>query len=117
MEIYAENGSRIDCYFTSMEQCKEGTKSTPAICSNNPFYVAPPAEAAQTAPAPSTTPARSPRRWSWKFSLTSGWSSCDPPRDTPPSSRRGKSAFRSVCLHFPTQRKMLLLPRPSGCGV
>ena len=37
MEIYDAYGSRMDCYFTSMDQCKEGAKSTPGICSNNPY--------------------------------------------------------------------------------
>jgi Protein of unknown function (DUF3551) len=68
MEVYGADGSRIECFFTSMAQCKEGTQATAAICFDNPYYVAPPAEAAQsapaaqTAPAPSATPARSPRR-------------------------------------------------------
>jgi hypothetical protein len=65
MEVYGSDGSHIDCYFTSMAQCKGGTQASAGICFNNPYYVAPPAEAApaaQTAPAPSATPARIPRR-------------------------------------------------------
>jgi hypothetical protein len=68
MEVYGADGSRIECFFTSMEQCKQGTAATATMCFNNPYYVAPPAEAAQTAPAaqpvpaPSATPTRSPRR-------------------------------------------------------
>jgi hypothetical protein len=59
MEAYGEDGSRIECFFTSMAQCKEGTQAVAGICFNNPYYVAHAAPAAQTAPAP---PARSPRR-------------------------------------------------------
>jgi Protein of unknown function (DUF3551) len=65
MEAYGSDGSRIECFFTSMAQCKEGTQAFAGICFNNPYYVAPAAEAApaaQAAPAPSATPARSPRR-------------------------------------------------------
>jgi hypothetical protein len=65
MEIYGSDGSVVDCFFTSMAQCKEGATGMAGICFNNPYYVAPPAEAApaeQTAPAASATPARSPRR-------------------------------------------------------
>jgi hypothetical protein len=66
MEVYGSDGSRIECFFTSMEQCKAGAQGgVAALCFNNPYYVAPAVEAApaaQTAPAPSATPARSPRR-------------------------------------------------------
>jgi Protein of unknown function (DUF3551) len=65
MEVYGSDGSHIECFFTSMAQCKDGSKGFPGICFNNPYYVAPPVEAApaaQTAPAPSATPTRSPRR-------------------------------------------------------
>jgi hypothetical protein len=60
MEVYGSDGSRIECFFTSMEQCKAGTQGgVAALCFNNPYYAAP---AAQTTPAPSATPAGSPRR-------------------------------------------------------
>ena len=65
MEAYGSDGSHIECYFTSMAQCKEGTVGFPGVCFNNPYYKAPPVEsapAAQTAPAPPATPARSQRR-------------------------------------------------------
>ena len=65
MEVYGGDGSRIECFYTSMAQCKEGAQGGVAgLCFDNPYYVAPapePAPAAQTAPAPSATPARSPR--------------------------------------------------------
>jgi hypothetical protein len=64
MEVYGSDGSRIECFFTSMAQCKEGATGIAGICFNNPYYVTPaaePAPAAQPAPAPSATPARSPR--------------------------------------------------------
>jgi len=53
-EIYDDNGSRIECFFTSMEQCKMGTSGTPGQCFNNPGYVAPAPEpvAAVAEPAP-----------------------------------------------------------------
>jgi hypothetical protein len=40
MEVYGADGSRIECFFTSMEQCKLGT--TAGMCFNNPYYVPPP---------------------------------------------------------------------------
>jgi hypothetical protein len=63
MEVYGSDGSRIECFYTSMAQCKAGAGTgVPGLCFDNPYYVAPPPEptpAAQTAPA--ATPARSPR--------------------------------------------------------
>jgi hypothetical protein len=64
MEVYGGDGSRIECFFTSMAQCHEGARGMAGLCFDNPYYVAPPPEpapAAQTAPAPSATPVR-PRR-------------------------------------------------------
>jgi hypothetical protein len=59
MEVYGSDGSRIECFYTSMAQCKEGAgRGVPGLCFDNPYYVAPVAEAA---PAPPATPARSPR--------------------------------------------------------
>ena len=54
MEVYGGDGSRIECFFTSMEQCKMGTSGTPGQCFNNPGYVAPAPEpvAAVAEPAP-----------------------------------------------------------------
>jgi Protein of unknown function (DUF3551) len=64
MEVYDASGSRIECFFTSMEQCKLGTTATAGSCFNNPYYVPPPPEAAtapQTEPAPPVKPAKSPK--------------------------------------------------------
>jgi Protein of unknown function (DUF3551) len=61
MEIYDQSGSRIDCFFTSMEQCKLGSTAMAGSCFNNPYYVQPAPEAAtapQTEPAP-VKPAKS----------------------------------------------------------
>jgi Protein of unknown function (DUF3551) len=59
MEIYDGQGSRMDCFFTTMAQCKEGTQGGVAgMCFNNPYYAAP---AVQTTLASSAAPARSPR--------------------------------------------------------
>ena len=54
MEAYGENGSRIECFFTSMEQCKQSASGSPGTCFDNPGYVAPPPEpvAAVAEPAP-----------------------------------------------------------------
>ena len=64
-EVNDGQGSRIECFFTTMAQCKEGTLGGAAgLCINNPYYVAPAPEAApaaQTTPTPSATPARSSR--------------------------------------------------------
>jgi Protein of unknown function (DUF3551) len=64
MEMYGSDGSRIECFYTSMAQCKQGAgPGVPGLCFDNPYYVAPPPEpapAVQTAPA--APPARSPRR-------------------------------------------------------
>src|SRR5258705_4733191 len=41
LEAYDDNGSRIECFFTSMEQCKLTASGSPGTCFNNPGYVAP----------------------------------------------------------------------------
>jgi hypothetical protein len=51
MEAYGADGSRLECFFMSMEQCKQGTTGTSGTCFNNPYYVAPPPEP-QPVPAP-----------------------------------------------------------------
>ncbi len=63
MEQYGADGSVMNCFFTSMEQCKQGATGTAGICLNNPYYRAPPPEvtpaaAAEPAPAPSPTPVK-----------------------------------------------------------
>ena len=66
MEVYGGDGSRIECFYTSMEQCKEGAGTGVAgLCFNNPYYVAPPPEPAPVAeetPAPPATPAKPKKR-------------------------------------------------------
>ena len=54
LEAYDDNGSRIECFFTSMEQCKQTASASPGSCFNNPGYVAPAPEpvAAVVEPAP-----------------------------------------------------------------
>jgi hypothetical protein len=60
MEVYGGEGSRIECFFTSMEQCKLGTTGTAGMCFNNPYYVAPPPEPAVVPVAePAAKPAKS----------------------------------------------------------
>jgi hypothetical protein len=62
MEAYGADGSRIECFFTSIEQCKLGTTGRAGTCFNNPYYVPPPPEPAtapQTEPAPPVKPAKS----------------------------------------------------------
>jgi Protein of unknown function (DUF3551) len=62
MEVYDQSGSRIECFFTSMEQCKLGAAATAGSCFNNPYYVpSPPETATQTEAAPPVKPAKSPK--------------------------------------------------------
>ena len=65
MEQYGENGSVMNCFFMSMEQCKEGNKGTAGVCLNNPYYKPPPPEpapVAEPAPAPSPAPAKKKKK-------------------------------------------------------
>lgn len=66
MEIADGEGSRIECFFTSMEQCREGAKGMPGTCFTNPYYkpsAAPAADVApEPAPAPTPTPAKKKKR-------------------------------------------------------
>jgi Protein of unknown function (DUF3551) len=55
MEQYGADGSVMNCFFTSMEQCRGSSQSMAGICLNNPYYKPPPAEvtpAAEPAPRP-----------------------------------------------------------------
>jgi len=57
MEQYGADGSVMNCFFTSMEQCKQGATGTAGVCLNNPYYKPPPAEATPVAePAPAASP-------------------------------------------------------------
>ena len=64
-EVHDGEGTRMECFYTSMEQCREAAKGMPATCSNNPRYVAPKVEAApvaEPAPAPAPTPVKKKKR-------------------------------------------------------
>jgi hypothetical protein len=62
MESISSEGTRIDCEYTSIEQCRQGVLGgSSGTCFTNPYYVAPPPEpvtAPQTEPAP-VKPAKS----------------------------------------------------------
>jgi hypothetical protein len=63
MEIADGEGSRIECFFTSMEQCKEGAKGMPGSCFNNPYYKLPPAAVTPVAePAPAPAPVKKKKK-------------------------------------------------------
>jgi hypothetical protein len=57
MEMNDDNGTRYECFFTSMEQCKESAKGMPGICFTNPYYKPVAAPAPEPAPAPAPSPA------------------------------------------------------------
>ena len=62
MEVYDGQGSRIECFFTTMAQCKQGTgRGVAGMCFNNPYYAAPAPEATPAVQTTPATPARSPR--------------------------------------------------------
>jgi hypothetical protein len=56
MEWVSSEGTRIDCEFESMEQCRQGVLGgSSGNCFTNPYYVAPPPEPAaapQSEPVP-----------------------------------------------------------------
>jgi hypothetical protein len=60
MELNDDNGTRMECMFTTMEQCKEGAKSMPGSCFNNPYYKPSAAPAAEAAPEPTPSPSPAP---------------------------------------------------------
>ena len=54
MEVRDSSGPHINCWFTSMEQCRNGSVGT-GSCFANPYYKPPPPEpepVAETPPAP-----------------------------------------------------------------
>jgi hypothetical protein len=61
MEAVGNGGGRIECVFTSYEQCRQATFGSSGTCFNNPSYVPPPVEAAPapTEPAPPAKPVKS----------------------------------------------------------
>ena len=56
-EVHDGDGTRMECFFTTLEQCREGYKSMPATCLMNPYYKPPPAPVAEPQPAPAPSPA------------------------------------------------------------
>jgi hypothetical protein len=65
MEQYGADGSVINCFFMSMEQCKAGVGGTAGLCFSNPYYKPPPAEVtpvAEPAPAPAPTPVKKKKK-------------------------------------------------------
>lgn len=59
LEVYGENGSVIECGFTSLAQCTQAASGgRSAICFNNPYF----RSAAAPAVPRSEAPARSPTR-------------------------------------------------------
>jgi hypothetical protein len=63
MEQYGADGSVMNCFFTSMEQCKGSSQSMAGICLNNPYYKPPPAEVTPVAePAPAPPPAKKKKK-------------------------------------------------------
>jgi Protein of unknown function (DUF3551) len=61
----AGGGTHIDCLYTSIEQCRQGTVGTSGTCFNNPSYVPRPAEAApaEAEPQPATNPKKNAGRY------------------------------------------------------
>jgi hypothetical protein len=56
MEAVSSEGTRIDCVYASIEQCRQGTiGGSSGTCFKNPYYVPPPPEVA-TAPQPEPAP-------------------------------------------------------------
>ena len=56
MESVSSEGTRIDCEFESLEQCRQGILGgSSGTCFTNPYYVAPPPEPA-AAPQPEPPP-------------------------------------------------------------
>lgn len=58
MEAMDTSGARIDCWFTSMEQCKNGSTGT-ETCFANPYYKPPPPEPEPAADTPPVAAAKS----------------------------------------------------------
>ena len=56
MEVFDTSAGRIECRYKSIEQCRQATFGAGGTCSNNPYYVPRPAEAApaEAEPEPPT---------------------------------------------------------------
>jgi hypothetical protein len=63
MEQYGADGSVMNCFFTSMEQCRGSSQSMAGICLNNPYYKPAPAEVTPVAePAPPPAPVKKKKK-------------------------------------------------------
>jgi hypothetical protein len=89
MEAMSSEGTRLDCMYTSMEQCRQGTLGgSSGTCLNNPYYVAPPPEPAaapQPEPPPPVKRAKSAKS---AKSATSAKSLPSPPSPQPAQSQQ-----------------------------
>src|SRR5258708_39563797 len=89
MESVSSEGTRIDCEYTSVEQCRQGIiGGSSGTCFNNPYYVAPPPEPAaapQPEPAPPVKRAKSAKS---AKSATSAKSLPSPPSPQPAQSQQ-----------------------------
>jgi hypothetical protein len=61
-ELADENGSRMECFYVAMEQCKEATKGMPGTCLKNPFYKPSAAAEPEPTPTPSPTPVKKKKK-------------------------------------------------------
>jgi hypothetical protein len=87
LEAYDDSGTRIQCLFTSMEQCKQTASGSPATCFNNPGYVAPAPEPVEAVAEPAPPPVK-PAKKSAK-SAKNAQSQQPPPAQQPaPSQQR-----------------------------
>ncbi len=62
MELTDDNGTREECTFQTMEQCRESARSMPGSCFPNPYYKPSAAPAADVAPEPVPTPSPTPSK-------------------------------------------------------
>jgi hypothetical protein len=84
MEAVGNGGGRIECVYTSYEQCRQATFGSSGTCFNNPEYAPPPVEAA---PAP-TEPAQPAKPAKPAKSVKSAKSLQSPPSPQPAQSQQ-----------------------------
>jgi hypothetical protein len=86
MESISSEGTRLDCDYTSIEQCRQGVLGgSSGSCFSNPYYVAPPPEPATT---PQTEPAPPVKRAKPAKSAKSAKSLQSPPSPQPAQSQQ-----------------------------